>query len=322
MKLQTKIVLSKGSSHQIDYNSNILLLGSCFSENIGKKLDYFKFQNTQNPFGILFHPKAIETLISHAVNRKEYSGTDLFFHNERWHCFDAHSKLSNTSKENLLEELNAKILLTNTQIQKATHIIITLGTSWVYRFLESDKIVANCHKVPQKQFTKELLSVVEIINSLESIVTLIQSANPKAVIVFTVSPIRHLKDGFIENTQSKAHLISAIHNFLNQKSSIKNRQSYYFPSYEIMMDELRDYRFYSEDMIHPNQTAINYIWESFKSVWVSDEIQNTMHEVDTIQRGLNHKPFNPNSKENELFLLKLQERVNVIKANYPQIDFN
>lgn len=322
MNLQTKIPLSKRSDNQIDYKSNILLLGSCFSENIGKKLDYFKFQNTQNPFGILFHPKAIETLLCHAVSKKDYSEADVFFHNERWHCFDAHSKFSNTSKENLLEDLNTQILLTNRQIQKATHIIITLGTSWVYRFLESGTIVANCHKIPQKQFTKELLSIEDIGQSLKNSVASIQTVNPKAIIIFTVSPIRHLKDGFIENTQSKAHLIAAIHNFLNQKSSIKNRQSYYFPSYEIMMDELRDYRFYAEDMMHPNQTAINYIWEKFKDAWISAKIQNTMNEVDTIQRGLNHKPFNPNSKENELFLLKLQERIKVIKTKYPQIDFD
>ena len=138
MNLQTKISLQKRSNNLIDYNSNILLFGSCFSENIGKKLDYFKFQNLQNPFGILFHPKAIEALIFNAVNKKEYSEKDVFFHNEQWHCFDAHSKLSNTSNEGLLNELNNQIRLTTKQIHESTHVIITLGTSWVYRFVKTN----------------------------------------------------------------------------------------------------------------------------------------------------------------------------------------
>src|SRR5690606_41752639 len=152
----------------------------------------------------------------------------------------------------------------------------TLFRSWVYRCLETDTLVANCHKIPQKNFLKELLSVDEILQALEAIVHLIKTANPQAILIFTVSPVRHLKDGFIENTQSKAHLITAIHKLLNQKPSSANRQSHYFPSYELMMDELRDYRFYAEDMIHPNQTAINYIWEKFKMVWISEKTSNVM----------------------------------------------
>ena len=165
MKLQTKIPLEKQSKNQIDYNSNILLFGSCFSENIGKKLDYFKFQNLQNPFGILFHPKAIETLISNAIVNKKYSEEDVFLNNEQWHCFHAHSKLSNTTKDHLINQLNEQIDLTASKLKTASHIIITLGTAWVYRDIKTDSIVANCHKVPQKQFKRELLSVESIANS-------------------------------------------------------------------------------------------------------------------------------------------------------------
>ena len=312
MKLQTKISLEKQSKNQIDYNSHVLLIGSCFSENIGNKLNYFKFQNLQNPFGILFHPKAIESLISNAIESKTYSEEDVFYHNEQWHCFDAHSKLSNTSKEVLIQELNTKLNLTAEVIQNTTHIIITLGTAWVYRDLKSDNIVANCHKVPQKQFNKELLSVEAISTSLKNILIKIRSINHKASIIFTVSPIRHLKDGFVENTQSKAHLVSAIHQILDT-------HAFYFPSYEIMMDELRDYRFYSEDMIHPNQTAIHYIWEKFKSVWISEAAFKIMDEVDTIQKGLLHKPFNSNSGAHKAFLEKLQTKLNRLKVQFPHI---
>ena len=157
MKLQTKIPLEKQSKNQIDYNSTMLLFGSCFSENIGKKLDYFKLQNLQNPFGILFHPKAIETLISNAIENKRYSDEDVFLNNEQWHCFDAHSKWSNTSKDHLINQLNEQIELSASKLKTASHIVITLGTAWVYRDIKTDSIVANCHKVPQKQFKKELL---------------------------------------------------------------------------------------------------------------------------------------------------------------------
>ena len=314
MKLQTHIPLAKQSSNLIDYNSSILLLGSCFVENMGDKLSYFKFQNLQNPFGILFQPKAIESLISKAINRKEYSETDIFFYNEQWHCFEAHSKLSNPSKEVLLSNLNDAIKSTNQQINKSTHLIITLGTAWVYRFVESDSVVANCHKVPQRQFTKELLSAEAITQSLKTIVNSIRSLNKNAVVIFTVSPVRHIKDGFIENTQSKSHLFTAIHQLLNHNS-------FYFPSYEIMMDELRDYRFYAEDMVHPNQLAINYIWEKFQQVWISDETSNTMKMVDEVQKGLQHRPFNPNSQAHINFLQNLEAKKTELQSTFPHIIF-
>ena len=321
MNLQTKIPLTKQSKNLIDYNSNVLLLGSCFVENIGEKLTYFKFQKLQNPFGILFQPKAIESLISNAINKKVYSEKDIFFHNEQWHSFDAHSRVSASYKDELLYELNTQIKITNQQINKSTHIIITLGTAWVYRFIESNQLVSNCHKIPQKQFKKELLSVEAIAESLQNTIDLIKSVNANATIIFTVSPVRHTKDGFIENTQSKAHLITAIHQIINYQLSIGNCQLAYFPSYEIMMDELRDYRFYAEDMLHPNQTAINYIWEKFQQVWISEEASTTMKAVDTIQKGLQHKPFNPNSEAHKQFLQKLELNKLQLQSKFPHIVF-
>ena len=314
MKLQTKIPLEKQSKNQIDYNSNILLFGSCFSENIGKKLDYFKFQNLQNPFGILFHPKAIETLISNAIVNKKYSEEDVFFYNEQWHCFHAHSKLSNTSKEDLILKLNEQNDLTSSKLKTASHILITLGSAWVYRDIKTDSIVANCHKVPQKHFNKELLSVEEITKSLRNLLSLISGVNNNVAVVFTVSPIRHIKDGFLENTLSKAHLVTAIHQVIDNKS-------FYFPSYEIMMDELRDYRFYNEDMIHPNQLAINYIWEKFKIVWVSDDSFKTMEEVDVVQKALQHIPFNTKSQAHQKFIQNLETKKVKLQTLFPHVEF-
>ena len=215
-----------------------------------------------------------------------------------------------------MNQLNQASTLINTALKSNTHIIITLGTSWVYRLLESDEIVANCHKVSQHKFEKELLSIVEINKSLSSIISLIRKVNPDINFIFTVSPIRHLKDGFIENQQSKSHLISALHQIIK-----KQENTFYFPSYEIMMDELRDYRFYKEDMIHPNQIAINYIWEKFYENWLSDEAIDLKKQVIKIQRGLEHKPFNPDSKKHQQFSSSLQEKIEILKKKYAHISF-
>jgi len=316
MQFRTQIPFKKQQHNQIDYNSIILTLGSCFAKNIGAKLNYFKFQNTVNPFGILFHPKAIENLILNAINEKRYTEENIFFQNEQWHCFESHSSLSNPSKEIFLQQLNASVDVTNTQIHESTHIIITLGTAWCYRFIETDTIVANCHKIPQKNFLKELLTLDEISESLASIIALIRSINKNVSVLFTVSPVRHLKDGFVENQQSKSYLIAAIHQIVEPKNNV-----FYFPSYEIMMDELRDYRFYNEDMIHPNTMAIQYIWEKFVQVWISPDAEGTMQEIETIQKGVLHRPFNPKSEQHQEFLKNIDTKVKNLQFKIPRITF-
>ena len=316
MNLQTTIPLKRQPHNQIDYGSNIMLLGSCFSENIGGKFQYYKFKTAINPFGILFHPLAIENLISRSINKAYYQEDDLIYHNEQWMCLDAHSSLNQNSSGQLVEGLNNKLDQTRQFIKSATHIIITLGTSWVYRYIETDKIVANCHKLPQKLFLKEILSVDTVTESLDATKALLKTINPKLSILFTVSPVRHLKDGFSENQQSKSHLISAVHNVVEPRNKI-----YYFPSYELMIDELRDYRFYSDDMIHPNELAINYIWEKFKTIWLSDESIVTLEKVGKIQNRLAHKPFNPSSKQHKLFLDQLHQDITSISKKYPHISF-
>jgi len=328
MKLQTKIPL-RPAEHQINYQSRLLLLGSCFVENIGKKLDYYKFRSLQNPFGILFHPKAIENLVSKSISETQYTEEDIFFRDGRWHCFDAHSELSEVSKEDLLQKMNVALKNTHQQISKSTHIVITLGTAWVYRNNALNSIVANCHKVPQKEFSKELLSVENILRSIGNTLSLIRSTNQNVQILFTVSPVRHLKDGFVENQRSKAHLIAAITNLLDNNVTLsaplndKVGQAIegYFPSYEIMMDELRDYRFYKSDMIHPNELAVDYIWEKFKSVWISSDAFSTMEKVEEIQRGLEHKPFNPDSEEHQKFLNVQNSKIQALQNGFPFMKF-
>lgn len=314
MKLQTQIPLKK-AENQIDYNSQLVVLGSCFANNIGDKLAYYKFRALQNPFGILFHPLAIENLISRAIQQQQYTEEEVFFLNERWQCYDAHSDLSSVRKEELLGSLNSGLSETKLYINKASHIFITLGTAWTYQLKESGKEVANCHKVPQLAFKKELLSIEKIVQSLEAIVHQIQTINTKTQIVFTVSPVRHLKDGFVENQLSKAHLISAVHQI------IKKGKALYFPSYELMMDELRDYRFYGNDLVHPNDLAITYIWEKFVSVWIAQEAWPTMEKVAAVQSGLNHRPFNPESLKHQEFLKALDQKITYLQKKYPYMKF-
>ncbi len=324
MQFTTKIPVQK-SHFPIDYDSKIMLLGSCFAENMGKKFDYFKFQATTNPFGIIFNAVSLERLIRRAVENRTFTENDIFFHNDLWHCYEVHSELSNADKEEFLSNLNSILESTHRHIASLTHCIITLGTSWVYRNIETNEIVANCHKVSQKQFIKELLSINQIEESLQSIISLIHLVNPNCNFIFTVSPVRHIKDGFAENTQSKAHLITALHSILNKKFStsleLTNQNRNYFPSYEIMMDELRDYRFYAEDMLHPNQTAIDYIWIQFFENYISESVFGLMNEICSIQKGLQHRPFNPNTESHKKFVLTLEEKMKKVKERLPDILF-
>ena len=316
MILQTNIPFTKEKYNPITYDSNVCLLGSCFSEHIGGKLAYYKFKTFQNPLGILFQPKAIENLILKAINQDRFTEDDIFYLNERWHCFEAHSELSHADKNVLLSNLNSAIQATHKNLVEASHVIITLGTAWTYRHIETDTTVANCHKVPQKQFLKEILSVDEVSASVENCVTLLKSINPKITVLFTVSPVRHLKDGFVENQQSKAHILAGIHQIVSNRHQI-----HYFPSYELMMDELRGYRFYAEDMIHPNAIAIDYIWEKFQHAWISHESEKTLETVESIQKGLAHKPFNPNSEQHQKFLVNLQSKIEQLQQQFSFMKF-
>lgn len=315
MNFTTKIPLAH-SEHPIDYNSKIISLGSCFAENIGTKLAYFKFQRSINPFGIIFNPVSIERLVYRAVYKIEFAEKDIFFHNEHWHCYEVHSELSNTAPELLLEDLNKQLHHFRAELQEATYIILTYGTAWVYRLKASNEIVANCHKVPQNQFEKGILSVAILEQTIQNTIDLIKSINPEAKFIFTVSPVRHVKDGFVENQRSKSHLITALHSVLDNHS-VAN----YFPSYEIMMDELRDYRFYEEDMLHPNKVAIRYIWERFCESALASSTAQVMKEVDQIQKGMAHRPFHSDTVSHRQFLQKLSEKMAQLKNQFPFMEF-
>lgn len=315
MNFTTKIPVTKSNS-PIDYSSQIVALGSCFAENMGEKFDFYKFQNTTNPFGIIFNPVSIEKILERSIHLNYFTETDLFLYNELWHCYEVHSDLSQPNKEAMLSNLNRLLTEMNSKLATATHLFITYGTSWVYQLKASNAVVANCHKVAQDQFEKEILSVTEIENAIQNSIDLIQKINPKCQVVFTVSPVRHIKDGFVENQRSKANLISAMHTSISQQPT-----SSYFPSYEIVMDELRDYRFYAQDLLHPNAVAIDYIWEHFCESNISEAAQQVMQEVESIQKGMAHRPFHPDSTSHSKFLQKLKEKSAQLEAQFPFMKF-
>ncbi|MEC8682602.1 MAG: GSCFA domain-containing protein, partial [Bacteroidota bacterium] len=280
------------------------------------KLEYYKFRTAINPFGILFHPEAIARFLEYAVTGKQLSEADLEELQGRFVSFDAHSALSASSASETTQLLNEALFESKCQLTQASHIVITLGTAWGYRHVEQDKIVANCHKIPQKAFQKELSSVEEIAETMRRMLSAIAKVNSEAQVIFTVSPVRHTKDGFVENQRSKAHLLAGMHQVLDE-----SQHTVYFPSYELMMDELRDYRFYDRDLIHPNALAVDYIWERFSSVYFSEATQKTMQKVQEIQRGLAHKPFNPDSEAHQRFLRNLEAKKRALQVDFPHIQF-
>ncbi len=317
MKLQTRVHFDQDCKNLIDYQSNVFSIGSCFSVNIGNKLSYFKFNLLQNPFGILFHPLAIQNYVERSLSKKLFTAEEIHQLDEQYFSFEAHSELNNLDKSLLLQQLNKAIIRGHDYLQKSSHILITLGTAWVYRYKSTGQMVANCHKVPQQEFTKELLSIDTIKQSLANIKNAIHTQNSDAELIFTVSPVRHIRNGLIENNRSKSNLISAIHDVIENEGAM-----HYFPSYEIQMDELRDYRFYKDDLIHPSKLAIDYIWEEFKRKWIEPKVFPTMNEIDSIQKGLAHKPFQENSEAHQIFKEKLSANIDRIQQQFPNIKFD
>jgi hypothetical protein len=315
VKLQTQLHLVKNSP-AIGYDSKLFLIGSCFAENIADKFSYYKFQNYNNPLGVLFHPLAILDLLTKAQNNYVYADKDLFFSNGQWQSFAAHSHLNSPSKIQLLERLNSAVQTTRKQLCDTSHIVLTFGTAWVYKHIQSQVVVSNCHKQPQKEFEKFILSIDQLTAAIESIISIIKSMNKEATIIFSISPVRHLKDGFVENTHSKSQLIASLHPIV-----VKSEKTHYFPSYELLMDELRDYRFYKDDMLHPSQLAIDYVWDKFKATWIEAAADPIMKAVNHLQKGMEHKPFNADSKAHKVFLDTLRVEAETLMSRFPFMKF-
>ena len=292
MNLRTEI-FPKNLESKITHSSKVLSLGSCFSVNIGNKLDQNGIQISNNPLGTVFNPISLFNLLD--VISKEKSLNEALFTSQQdlWMHHDLHSQFVANSKTDFYLQFENVTTQVSHDIKNSSHVIITLGSAYSYTHIESGKVVSNCHKVPQSKFKKELLSVQEIQDAFENISSLFSDKQ----IIFTLSPVRHTRDGLEENSLSKATLKLAI----NEICQV-HKNAYYFPSFEIFMDDLRDYRFYKEDLIHPSTAGIDYVWEKFKTVVFDDKTVLLSEQVVKIKKTLQHKPFNPQAKEHLKFL--------------------
>ena len=286
----------KAFTQKVELNHQLFLAGSCFTEQIGDKLINHKFSVTQNPNGILFNPISIAKSIESYISNQSYQGEDLFFHNELWGSWDHHTKFSSIDQESCLQQINLSQQLAHQQLKKADWLILTLGSAFAYQ-LEDNRVVANCHKVPTDKFQKKLYSSTEIHDALATMIEQLKAFNPNLKIIFTISPVRHLRDGFVENNRSKANLITAVAELTESFGHV-----FYFPAYELIIDDLRDYRFFAEDMVHPNYQATQYVWEKFIDCCISESTQQLMKEITVINMARKHKPFNPKSNQHLTFL--------------------
>jgi len=305
------------SPHKISYADKILFVGSCFTEEIGKQMKDLKFDVMQNPNGILYDPLSISSALISYIENKQYKEDDLFLLNELWHSWQHHSLFSGMNKEMVLHNINHSQFQAHQFLKNASWLIITAGTSYNYHLKESGETIANCHKAPAAFFEKKLISIEEIITNFSTAITKLQSYNPNLKIIFTISPVRHIRDGVIENNQSKARLIEAIH-FIKEKS----QNVFYFPAYELIIDVLRDYRFYKNDLVHPTDAATGFVFENFCNAFVDEPGKKLLEEIKMIVSAMNHKPFQKESAAHKKFVNAQLEKIKMIGARFPSIDFS
>lgn len=305
------------SSHKISYADKILFIGSCFTEEIGKMMSDLKFEVLQNPNGILYDPLGIAAALNSHIENKQYKEDDLFLLNELWHSWQHHSVFSGMNKNEVLQNINHAQSNAHQFLKNTSWLIITLGTSYNYELKKSLQPVANCHKAPQDFFNKNLLTIEEIISQLSKTISTLQAFNSKAKVIFTISPVRHIRDGVIENNRSKARLIEAIHSI---QESYKN--VFYFPAYELIIDVLRDYRFYKSDLVHPTEAATIFVFENFCNAFLEKTSLKLSQEIKSIISGRNHKPFQKESCAHKKFMNSQLEKIKAIKTKFPSIDFS
>lgn len=315
MDFRTQVELPK-KELDIAHSSRILLLGSCFAENIGNRLLENKFDCDVNPFGILYNPMSILAVLKQISGGKEYLGEELFSYQGQWHSFMHHGSFSNASKKACLEGINSRLQCASDRFKSLNYLFITFGTAYVYTLKETGMIVSNCHKLPEKNFERKRQSVGEAVKEYTLYLNSLLKQNSQLKILFTVSPIRHVKDGMHGNQLSKATLLLIIDALkVNFPEHV-----FYFPSYELMMDELRDYRFYADDMLHPSEVAVDYLWECFSSSYFSKKTLDILSEWGEIKKALNHKPFRPDSEQYIKFLSQIVLRIKRLKEKCPYLD--
>ena len=306
MKFRTEIEIAK-IAEGIDHTQKVFALGSCFAENISERLERAKFSVTTNPFGVLFNPLSIADAIERLNNKMAFAVCEIREGRDTFFSFDAHSSLDGTTQTEAFANLNRAVAQGSKALQDADWVILTFGTAWVYE--REGKVVANCHKQPAKEFTRRRLSVADIVERYDA---LFEGVLRDKKVVLTVSPVRHIGDGLQENSVSKATLRLAVEELV-----AKYKNTHYFPSYEILIDDLRDYRYYADDLAHPSKMAIDYVWERFCEYALTDKAQRLLPQIEQIVSAAEHRPFNPESEAHKAFCQKMLAKMEVM----PEIDF-
>lgn len=301
----------KQTDLNLTHQHKVLTIGSCFAEVIGQKLLQHNVDVLVNPFGTIFNPVSLSLLLKAAATQVYTFDEHLVEHNGIWYAYDFHSSLSSPSKTQLLDQIYKRLDQTRQQLEKAELLIITLGTAVAYKLKDTGKVVANCHKLPAKQFDQFILSTSEIETAFQELLPILQCINPKLKIILTVSPVRHVKETLETNSVSKAILRVVCHQLTQQYANIL-----YFPAYEIMLDDLRDYRFYKQDMLHPTEVAEDYIWEKFLNAYYGSDFRNFTLEWNKIQRALQHRSFHPQSEAHQAFLKNTLQQLETVGTKY------
>ncbi len=317
MDLFRTIVNVPESRRKLDYDTSSLWMGSCFTENIGVRLKDLKFPAEVNPFGVLYNPESIKNSIVILKEKRLFTEEDLLYGNDLWYSFYHHSSFSHPDRDICLQKINNSIERASRLLENAAFLFITFGTARVYKLKESGAVVSNNHKLPQDRFRNELLEVDDIVDSYKILIDGLQKFNPGLHLVFSLSPVRHWKDGATGNQISKSTLMLAIAKLTEVFGNVS-----YFPAYEIVMDELRDYRYYGDDMIHINNQGVEYIWKRFMDSFFATSALSPAKQISDISQGIRHRPFNPFTEKHRLFLRGLLERITLIEKSLPSVDFS
>ena len=302
----------------LHHSDSVVLLGSCFSDNIGAKLHGALMNATVNPMGTLYNSMSIACGVQRLIACEPVAGKDLFMQGGVWNSFDFHSRHSLPDKQATIERMNQRIEQGHKALQQCQLLTVTLGTAIVYRLKSTGQVVANCHKVPQHEFERKMATVSEMTEVLDKMLTALHAFNPAMRVILTVSPIRHIADGLDVNSLSKAMLRVAIHEAMSHHREYCD----YFPAYEIMMDDLRDYRFYSSDMVHPSDVAVEYIWQAFQATYLDDRSALAVARCERIHKRLQHRPMSANRETVERFMNDTASVVRNLIKEYPYLADN
>jgi hypothetical protein len=304
-------------SFDIHHGNQVVMIGSCFAENMGARLKQSKINTLINPFGILFNPFSVMNALERMLNNRLYTESDLVKTGDYFASLDHHGRFNTATEAETLLAINTELAQGREALQNANVVFVTLGSAWVYEHVASGHLVANCHKIPNKEFRKKLLTYQDVHLILRHIPPFLAASGVKAQVVFTVSPVRHWKDGATENQRSKALLIAAVNEVVQEFE-----QCHYFPAYEIMMDDLRDYRFYNTDMLHPTDQAIDYIWQKFQQSFFSEQTQEICASVKAVVQAASHRPVDPESNSFQRFLAKQISIIDELEKQYPDLDMS